>query len=332
MPLTIKHSFTSPKLDGPDPTVVRPSNWNDPHTITGAGIMLAGQIIDFAGVSWPAQFLACYGQSVSAATYPLLFAAMVNQHAVTFTVGSPGSVNWLDHDIPPYGKVRFRGGTLPGGITADTDYYVVPVVGFTVNSFRISATPDDAAISLSGSPIGPHTGIHAPYGVATDLSTFSIPDLRGRVVAGSDVMGGADAARLAAGLGGGVVGKVLGAGGGVDARLMTVAQLPAHTHSINPPSVPLAGGVTSSNNAHQHISTFGVRSDIAGGGTRKVLVPADGTPTSSTNIQSDVQAAHTHTVSGAVDIGTINTDAAGLGELYNNVQPTLILRKLIFTG
>lgn len=31
----IKHVFTSPKADGIDPTIVRPSNWNDDHTITG---------------------------------------------------------------------------------------------------------------------------------------------------------------------------------------------------------------------------------------------------------------------------------------------------------
>lgn len=31
----IKHSFVSPKFDGPDATVVRPSNWNSDHTIDG---------------------------------------------------------------------------------------------------------------------------------------------------------------------------------------------------------------------------------------------------------------------------------------------------------
>lgn len=35
MALTIKHSFTSAKSDGSDNTIVRPSNWNADHTITG---------------------------------------------------------------------------------------------------------------------------------------------------------------------------------------------------------------------------------------------------------------------------------------------------------
>lgn len=30
----VVHKFVSPKSDGPDGTVVRPSNWNDTHTIT----------------------------------------------------------------------------------------------------------------------------------------------------------------------------------------------------------------------------------------------------------------------------------------------------------
>ena len=35
MALTIKHNFVNPKADGADTTVVRPSNWNDTHAVTG---------------------------------------------------------------------------------------------------------------------------------------------------------------------------------------------------------------------------------------------------------------------------------------------------------
>lgn len=30
----VVHKFVNPKSDGPDPTVVRPSNWNDNHAVT----------------------------------------------------------------------------------------------------------------------------------------------------------------------------------------------------------------------------------------------------------------------------------------------------------
>lgn len=43
MVLQIKHNFTSPKSDGPDSTMVRPSNWNDTHAITLAGNKLIGR-------------------------------------------------------------------------------------------------------------------------------------------------------------------------------------------------------------------------------------------------------------------------------------------------
>lgn len=35
MPLTIKHVFQSVQPDDPDTTLIRPSNWNDSHAVTG---------------------------------------------------------------------------------------------------------------------------------------------------------------------------------------------------------------------------------------------------------------------------------------------------------
>lgn len=35
MVASVLHAFVNPKGDGPDATIVRPSNWNDPHTVTG---------------------------------------------------------------------------------------------------------------------------------------------------------------------------------------------------------------------------------------------------------------------------------------------------------
>lgn len=42
MTIHIKHKFTSLKPDGPDPTVVRPTNWNDEHDISTAAGKLLG--------------------------------------------------------------------------------------------------------------------------------------------------------------------------------------------------------------------------------------------------------------------------------------------------
>lgn len=55
---------------------------------------------------------------------------------------------------------------------------------------------------------------------------FNVPDLRGRVVAGKDDMGGVSANRLTSPLNG----DVLGGAAGSQSHTLTTAQLPAHTH------------------------------------------------------------------------------------------------------
>lgn len=61
---------------------------------------------------------------------------------------------------------------------------------------------------------------------------FQVPDLRGRVIAGQDDMGGT-AAGLLTTAGSGVDGATLGAEGGQQNITLTTAQIPPHTHAIN---------------------------------------------------------------------------------------------------
>lgn len=62
-------------------------------------------------------------------------------------------------------------------------------------------------------------------------SSFNVPDLRGRVVAGQDDMGGTSANRLT-GQTGGLNGDTLGGTGGAETHTLTEAQLPTHSHSM----------------------------------------------------------------------------------------------------
>lgn len=81
------------------------------------------------------------------------------------------------------------------------------------------------------------------YGVGDGSTTFNIPDLRGRVIAGQDDMGGSSANRLT-GQTGGVDGDILGGTGGAETHTLSIAEMPDHTHD----------------------SGFSVRSDSTSGG------------------------------------------------------------------
>lgn len=69
------------------------------------------------------------------------------------------------------------------------------------------------------------------YGVGDGSTTFNVPDLRGRVVAGQDDMGGSSANRLT-GVTGSVNGDTLGGTGGTETHTLVTAEMPAHTHAI----------------------------------------------------------------------------------------------------
>lgn len=84
--------------------------------------------------------------------------------------------------------------------------------------------------------------VSTTYGVGDGSTTYNLPDLRGRVGAGKDDMGGAAASRITAGAAPGVDGTVLGDSGGVEEHQLTVAELAAHTHQIGTNTLQGASG------------------------------------------------------------------------------------------
>ena len=71
--------------------------------------------------------------------------------------------------------------------------------------------------------------IGTTFGAGDGSTTFNLPDLRGRVAAGVDNMGGSAANRVTSG-GSGIAGTTLGASGGAETVTLTTAQLSSHTH------------------------------------------------------------------------------------------------------
>lgn len=115
-----------------------------------------------------------------------------------------------------------------------------------------------------------------------DNTDFVVPDLRGRVIAGQDDMGGTSANRLT-GTSGGVDGDVMGGTGGAQTHTLTVGELASHSH----------GQVVT------HTGSGGVRRDYDSDGGASAYPQG------------------------------VNTDSAGGGGAHNNVQPTIILNKII---
>jgi microcystin-dependent protein len=73
--------------------------------------------------------------------------------------------------------------------------------------------------------------IGTTYGAGDGSTTFTLPDLRGRVPAGLDNMGGSAASRLTSTVL--TASNTLGATGGSQTHTLTEAQMPVHTHIQN---------------------------------------------------------------------------------------------------
>jgi len=156
--------------------------------------------------------------------------------------------------------------------------------------------------------------IQTTYGGGDGSTTFNLPDLRGRVVAGKDNMGGTSANRLTNQTGG-VKGDTLGAAGGSETHTLTVQQLPSHTHSFS--------GTTSSNGAHSHDFTYNLLG--TGSGSSFIRAGYIGATGGNTNASTQQAGNHTHSFSGT-------TNNSGGGQPHNNVQPTIVLNYCIFAG
>lgn len=171
--------------------------------------------------------------------------------------------------------------------------------------------------------------IGTTYGAGNGSSTFNLPDLRGRVPVGRNS---------------GTFGT-LGATGGAETVTLDTTQIPSHAHA-NTASTDSQGGhshtVTVSGGAHTHIlpmaasggasgvndvplrasgaADFAFRTNFEASGSG--YNSSSGTHTHSTSVSTN--GAHTHTV-------TMNNAAAGGGQAHNNLQPYIVLNKIIKT-
>jgi microcystin-dependent protein len=151
--------------------------------------------------------------------------------------------------------------------------------------------------------------IGVTYGAGDSTTTFNVPDLRGRVIAGQDDMGSISANRLT-GQTGGLNGDTLGATGGAETHTLSEAELAAHRHfAVKDSSRGVGGGYVALTNSNS-IIRYSIDPDW-------------------TQPQENATSYSLEGISGDADIG--RTSATGSGNAHNNVQPTMILNYIIKT-
>jgi len=140
------------------------------------------------------------------------------------------------------------------------------------------------------------------YGAGDGVTTFNVPDCRGRAVVGKDDMGGTSANRMTTPING----DTLGAAGGVESITLDIANLPAHNH----------GGTTGLGGAHDHNVHAFLSSP---GGFQQGAAIQNGTL--GAGIATDVFGDHVHPI-----------PSQGGNTAHSNVQPSIVANKIIRTG
>lgn len=160
-----------------------------------------------------------------------------------------------------------------------------------------------------------YAAIGTTFGSGNGVTTFNLPDARGRVTAGVDNMGGSSANRLVGAATGSVTSGGLGATGGEETHQLKSAETGQKAISAAPVTISDPGHTHSPSGAN--IAGNGSAFDVSvGGSTGRITAIAGFTLTTAlTGISASL------TVSGS--------DASSV---HNNVQPTLVLNKIIFTG
>lgn len=225
----------------------------------------------------------------SGTTYPLQTAGGTAVSSAVLVVGSPysvkfssGSSAWVLHNF--YGSPF----SIPVGALMPYTGATVPNSNFVLPAGQcISRTTYATYFSL----------VSTTFGACDGVTTFAVPDMRGRTIAAIDNLGGSAANRLTSTT---ITpdGNTIGAVGGAQSVTLDVTMIPSHTHTAS---------VTDPSHNHTYQGLSG------GGGV------ASGSGLTAGNLNSG-------TSTTGVTVSNSNT---GGGLPHLNVQPTMVLTYLL---
>jgi microcystin-dependent protein len=194
------------------------------------------------------------------------------------------------------------------------DFYQLPFtvpIGGVIDYFGTS-TPNSNFVFPFGQAISRTTYsalftlFGTTFGTGDGSTTFNILDLRGRVVAGADNMGGSAASRIGSVVtdSGTIVGATLGSVGGSSTHALTTAELAVHSHAN-----------TLTDLGHTHSGVYVSSGFAANTGVTGASSPNYGTGgTSGSNNSTPM---------------SITNANAGSGNAHAIIQPTMIGNKLL---
>jgi len=165
--------------------------------------------------------------------------------------------------------------------------------------------------------------------------TLTLPDLRGRVSAGDDNLGGSTASRISV-AGGSFDGTILGNSGGLQNHTLTTAQLPAHNHGVTDPGHNHTHtdpghlhGVNDPGHVHTHERAYLLgTADGSAGGASLFQNTRETVNTGSTATGVTIQSNTTGITNNSATTG-ISTNNAGSGSAHPIVQPTYVVTRII---
>ena len=163
------------------------------------------------------------------------------------------------------------------------------------------------------------------YGQGDGTTTFNVPDFRRRVSVGA---GGTASTTL---------GNAVGSTGGEETHQLSEAEMPSHDHSASANSAGShrhgSGTYTAaSDGSHRH--AFRIRRTNTASGTHSSSISDNQAGTGVVDRHTQYDGSHTHDVAGSSSSGgshthTIDVKNAGGGARHNNMQPSLVVTKII---
>lgn len=274
--------------------------WSRPTSPNGGGSggstnigdgNLVGTVIPWSGIIPPAQYVFAYGQELPRADYPELFATWTQNASVLCTGGS-ATLTGLSN-------------TTNIGVGASVEASCLPS-----GSYVVSKTVTTLVLNQSAFITTNATATIFFYGNGNGTNTFNVPDLRGKVIAGKNNMGGSESTILTQTYFG-TNPNAIGVTGGFQS--FTFAD-----NSYLPPYTP-SGTITITNGAITTTPVSGTA--VFGNGAGGIGVGAGAQATITLTGLQSTQATSTAVFSGVSNGGTSRP--------FSRVQPTYMLNYVV---